>query len=408
MAGFFNPHTFENTPISQPEKIAQCGKCGLLKLCKSPQMPVSGRGKRKILFVAEAPGREEDLKNTQLIGESGQLLRDILSSINIRLDDCWKTNAIICRPPYNKIENYMIDCCRPNLMKTIKELKPNVIVALGSSALESLLYKIWGRSVGAISQWVGYTIPTSRYNAWICPTYHPSFLLRMNNDRVVKRMMRDHLKAAIKLEHVKPNYVDVESLKSSVELIFDPKQAYLRMKDLAQKKGFLAFDYETTGLKPERKEQKIISCSFCLDGEDTFAFMMDPRLKGILSKVLRNGDLKKIASNLKFEERWTIQKLGHHVAGWFWDTMQTAHIQDNRPKITSIKFQSFVHLGVGDYDSHVSPYLKARGGANGLNSIRKMDPRELLIYNGMDSLLEYMIMRKQYKIEKEARRATIH
>jgi len=101
---------------------------------------------------------------------------------------------------------------------------------------------------------------------------------------------------------------------------------------------------------------------------------------------------------MKFEERWSKQKLGTGVAGWYWDTMLAAHILDNRSDICSIKFQAYIHLGIPDYDSKLieSHFLRSVDGtANGFNRIRELGVNDLLRYNGMDSILEYRIAMKQ-------------
>src|SRR3990167_7733579 len=98
--GFFSLSSITSPKPSS--EVAKCGLCGLAKTCKSPKMPYTGEGRKKILVVAEAPGRKEDEKGTQLIGQDGQLLRQTLKQLDIDLDwDCWKTNAVICRPPNN-------------------------------------------------------------------------------------------------------------------------------------------------------------------------------------------------------------------------------------------------------------------------------------------------------------------
>ena len=117
----------------------------------------------------------------------------------------------------------------------------------------------------------------------------------------------------------------------------------------------------------------------------------------MLSKVLRNPQLEKIASNMKYEERWTRAKLGHGVTNWGWDTMLAAHMLDNRGGISSVKFQAFVHLGIGNYSSHIENYLKT-DSANDLNRIHELDMKDLLMYNGLDSLLEFMVMKKQKEV----------
>jgi len=392
---------FSTSPTkSQAPKIPRCGKCGLYKKVVSPKMEVTGTGSRRVLFVAEAPGEQEDRQGVQLIGEAGQLLRGVLDDIGVDLDDCWKTNAVICRPPDNKIESTMIACCRPNLLKTIAELKPRVIVVLGKSALESLLFQEWKKDLGPLARWIGWSIPSPQYGAWLCPTYHPSYIMRMGKDKLLMKIFERHLRTALKLERRETKSCSLKKLKSKVEVILDPWESHSRMKSLSKKKGILAFDYETNGLKPDKEGHKIISVSFCLNGKETFACMVKQGVNHkVLSQILRSPKLKKVASNMKFEERWTRAILGHGVRGWYWDTMLAAHCIDNRPRITSIKFQAYIHLGLPDYDSHIAQYLKAKD-SNGINRIDQVDPRELLIYNGLDSLLEYMIMVKQRKVLK--------
>jgi len=396
MKGFFS----NSAPVkTTAPRLAQCGKCGLSKKCISPKMEVTGSGKHKILFVAEAPGEQEDRQGIQLIGDAGQVLRSSLEEIGVDLEDCWKTNAVICRPPKNKIEPYMISCCRPKLLKTVHNLKPHTIVILGASALESLLFQEWKKNIGPLGRWIGWNIPSAQYNAWLCPTYHPSYILRMGEDKLLLKLFQQHLAKAISLKNKKVVNYSVEDLKSQVEVITNPKQAWLKMKSLLEKKGILAFDYETTGLKPDKKGQRIVSVSFCLNGEDTFACMLDKHNMKILSQILLKKSLRKVASNIKFEERWTRVTFGHGVRRWYWDTMLAAHVLDNRSKICSIKFQSYIHLGISDYDSHIYPYLYTKQ-PNGMNKIDQVDPKELLLYNGLDSILEYKIMEKQRKMFK--------
>ncbi len=77
--------------------------------------------------------------------------------------------------------------------------------------------------------------------------------------------------------------------------------------------------------------------------------------------------------------------------------MLAAHCIDNRSEICSVKFQAFVLLGLADYDSHIAPYLKSKT-ANGVNRIRDLEEEDLLMYNGLDSLVEYIVMERQKEI----------
>ena len=401
MKGFFNPASWTAEP-TEGDRLPRCGECGLSKTCTSPRMLATGLGRRKILFVAEAPGKEEDQKGVQLIGDAGQLLRKLLHEIGEDLEEARKTNAVICRPPKNVIKDTYVEACRPNLLRTLQEFKPTVVVLLGLSAVKGLIPTEWGRDVGALSRWVGWTIPCATHGAWLCPTYHPSYINRMNEDPVLVGLLKSHLQKAYSLERsgTVPT-TSVQALQGEVEVVRHMSTARKRLRALARREGLLAFDYETTGLKPDDRRHEIVSCSFCLDGKETWACMIDETCHRHLSAVLRAPGLGKIASNLDFEERWTRAKLGHGVENWHWDTMLAAHALDNRPGITSVKFQAFVLLGVGDYEGEVASFLKSSASRGGFNRIREADPYQLLLYNGMDSLLEFMVMERQKAAAQE-------
>ncbi len=399
MAGFFNARSMDKSCQGRPQKISQCGKCGLMKDCISPKMGVYGKGEKKILFIGEVPGEEEDRQGLPFVGKSGQLFRKILKELGVDLDDCLYTNAICCKPPKGKVEPYMVQACRPSVINHLQQLKPHIIVLMGQVPLESILGGLNAElDTGSIQTWTGWAIPVEKYNCWVCPTYHPSSLWRREKeDTQLRNIFKKHLKKAISLEEKTPTYLPIQELTDSVEIIRSKGKAERYLRQLEKESGILAFDYETSGLKPDSKKQRIVSVSFCLDGERTFAFMYHPDMADALRNVLTSSLTKKVASNLKFEERWTQEKLGVPVKRWWWDTMLAAHCIDNRPGITSIKFQAFIHLGVVDYSSHISPYLKGKT-SNGLNRIDELDERELLLYNGMDSLVEYKVMEIQRKL----------
>lgn len=395
--GFFSDSSW-NTPTGPtPLSLPQCGRCGLYKQCQHPKMKPTGRGHHKILFVAEAPGRQEDERGVQLIGDAGQCLRRILDEIGIDLDDCWKTNAIICRPPNNKMDARYVEACRPNLLRTVATLQPRVIVLLGGSAVSSLISQEWGGNVGELGRWTGWAIPSHMFKAWLCPTYHPSYLLRMNEDKVLMGLTREHLRQAVALLQDEPPLLDQAAMSKSIELITEPRLLRLRLRDLASRTGVVTFDYEATGLKPEAPGQRLLSVAFCHAGRDTFAGTVDASCFKALSAVLLNPKLRKWGTNIKYEERWTRRFLGHGVAGWELDTMLAAHVLDNRRGITSAKFQAYVQLGIGDYSSHLDEF-KTSSSANGINRLAEVPARELLTYNGMDALVEYGVGLRQWRV----------
>ncbi len=371
----------------------QCGVCGLYRGCESPKMPLSGDGRMKILVIAEAPGEDEDEEGTQLVGRSGKELRKSLKKYGVDLDrDCWKTNAIVCHVEGNPTPtDKQIAYCRPNIIKAVEELKPEVVILLGHPAVKSLLTPLWGSDIGKISRWVGWQIPCRKWNCWICPTYHPAYLLRSNSEALAIHFNR-HLEAAIDLEG--EPWDDIPQYEKKIKRVYSPDEAAGLIRGFRERGGTIAFDYETTCLKPEASYAEIVSCSICWEGKRTIAYPWCGRAIEETSKLLRSDSTRKIASNLKFEERWTRKILGHGVRGWDWDTMQTAHVLDNRPGITGLKFQVFVKLGVEEYDAHIQPYLKAIGPRKP-NRVKEIPLRELLLYGGMDSLLAFEVTKKQ-------------
>lgn len=398
MKGLFKKSKGSKKQNKYKDSLPHCGACGLSKQCFSPRMEVAGNGRKQVLFVLDAPSESDDRLGEPCVGESGDLLRDTLMELGESLDECWTTYSVICSPSGENLQSKHVDACRPNLLKTIKELDPKVVVLFGMRAIRSLIGIEWKRNLGKQQKWAGWQIPNTNFNLWVCPVWDPKFLIQKDKNEMHMKEFRDQLEAVFDLERQpRPNKPSLDDLEQQVDIITDGKKARQRLRELISAEGLLAFDYETTGLKPDKDEHEIVSCSFCLNGDDTFAMMIDERSKRVLSKVLQNEKLGKIASNLKFEERWTRAKLGHGVANWYWDTMITSHILDNRSGITSVKFQSFVHLGVGGYDETIKPYLKGKDSkdANSLNRVHEIEEDKLLLYNGLDSLLEYKVCEYQ-------------
>ena len=157
---------------------ATCETCGLSTQCRTPKMEPTGQGRREILVVAEAPGEAEDLQGVQLIGESGQAVRGIMNEAGLDLDrDCWKTNAVCCRPPENaEPTTLQIAACRKRLMAVVERYRPRVILALGKFAMDGLVGpRMTGRLSGlSMTDWEGCEIPDQELQCWVCPTWHPA------------------------------------------------------------------------------------------------------------------------------------------------------------------------------------------------------------------------------------------
>lgn len=370
--------------------IPKCGACGLFKKCKSPKIPVAGKGRLKILIVGEAPGKTEDFRNAPFVGDSGKLLRAHLKQIGINPDrDCWMTNAIICRPTNNRTPNNKeIEYCRPNIVKAINELDPVVIITLGFVAAKSVLSWAWeGNDIDSIGKWAGWTIPFRKNNVWICPTYHPSFLLR-EKSKAPKVLFKKHLQAALQKSASRPYKEIPNDPKDFLEIIYNPSEAAPFIRQLTKNGGEAAFDYETNTLKPDREKARIVSCSISWEGKVTIAYPWHGEAIQATKEFLFSKKINKIAANMKFEERWTIAEFGRGVSCWSWDTIIFAHCLNNI-SATGLKFLSFVMLGHPIYDNHIKPYLESSKGY--YNRVDEIDLKQLLQYNALDSLLEFQI-----------------
>lgn len=349
-----------------------------------------GNAAKQVLIVGEAPGKTEDEMGRPFIGKAGTFLRDTLRRIGVNMDrDALTTNSLICRPPNNATpDKKQIAYCRPNLLNTIRENEPRVIVTLGRSALVSVLRTCWKDEIGELGKWVGWQIPFEKH--WICPTYHPSFLLRTKS-QMMDRLFEDHLAAAFDIRTDPPKREDFEK---QVEILYAPDAVRRGLVDMDRRGGWVAFDYETNCLKPEYPDARIYSCAMS-NGERTIAFPWDSEVAKHVGWFLRSKGTKKIASNVQFEQRWTLKTFGHGVSRWGWDTMVATHCLDNRTGICSLKFQSLVVMGVPSYNDNIAPYLESHKGH--YNRIREIAMPTLLLYNGIDALLETRLAMVQMK-----------
>ncbi len=404
MDGFFPASTSKQ---SVSLSIPHCGACGLFQSCDSPKMTVTGKGLKGILLLGECPGFDEDQQNQQFVGKAGQTLRSIARKFGIDIDrDCWKTNALICRPKDDDGKNRTptsdeISYCRPNLNNTIAELNPRIIIPMGAVAVKSLLGPLWKEDTGTISKWVGWKVPLQKLNTWICPTYHPSFLNHSEDKGegpAIKLAFEKHLKSAFQLED-RP-WDTVPDYKKQIQIVMSSTVAEDMIWKLISSRKAFAWDLESNFLKPDKEEAEIISCAISI-GEYTFSFPWIGVAIEAMGKLLESSN-PKIGWNMKHEHRWIKSKLGIEVINWKHDGMLSTHHLDNRAGICSLGFQSFVRLGMEPYDTHIKPYLQSVDDS-GRNRIRELSMDDVLKYNGLDALLTYKlakIQREEMKNEK--------
>ncbi len=153
------------------EEIKGCTACPLAS-GRTNTVPGSGNPDARVVFFGEGPGAEEDQQGLPFVGRAGKLLTNIIASINLTREDVYIMNAVKCRPPGNrKPLPEEIESCRHFFQEQLEVIKPEVIVALGATAIEALC----GRGLG-ITKRRG---KLEKYqNIPVLPTFHPAYLLR--------------------------------------------------------------------------------------------------------------------------------------------------------------------------------------------------------------------------------------
>ena len=160
----------------------------------------TGNPEAKLMLVGEAPGYDEERKREPFVGPAGQKLNDILKAMGLNRADVYISNIVKFRPALarqatnnRKPSPEEIAACLPFIRKEVEIVRPTCIVALGGTAAEGLLGLSGsvGSMRGAWHEFAGVPVRV---------TYHPSFLLRSQNDLTTKRQVWEDMLAV--MEHL--------------------------------------------------------------------------------------------------------------------------------------------------------------------------------------------------------------
>ena len=129
--------------MSKLEKIKQqvieCTKCDLCKT-RTNSVPGKGNFESDVIFVGEAPGRNEDKNGEPFVGAAGKRLSAALEEIGVTRDSVYITNVVKCRPPNNRVPNTVErSTCVDYLNQEIAIIEPEIICILGNTAFNSIL-----------------------------------------------------------------------------------------------------------------------------------------------------------------------------------------------------------------------------------------------------------------------------
>jgi uracil-DNA glycosylase len=171
------------------ETVKGCTRCALAG-GRTQTVFARGTGSSRLMFVGEGPGADEDAQGLPFVGKAGQLLDRMISAMGFARDEVYVANIVKCRPPNNrKPEPEEMAACLPYLAEQIELVAPEVIVALGATAVQGL----FGTGEGIMrirGRWRLYNgrIP-------VMPTFHPAYLLRTP---AAKREVWDDLQAVLR------------------------------------------------------------------------------------------------------------------------------------------------------------------------------------------------------------------
>ena len=171
------------------ERVSQCTGCGLHKQ-RTQTVFARGSGVSGLCFVGEGPGADEDAQGFPFVGKAGQLLDRMIGAMGFGRDEVYVCNIVKCRPPDNrKPEPDEMARCLPFLTEQLSLVEPQVIVALGATAVQGLT-----GTTGGITRLRG------RWRLYqgkvpVMPTFHPAYLLR--NPRA-KRDVWDDLQEVLR------------------------------------------------------------------------------------------------------------------------------------------------------------------------------------------------------------------
>ena len=171
------------------EKFDGCA----LKSTASRLVFADGNPKARVMFVGEAPGRDEDIEGLPFVGRSGKLLDRMIAAIGLDRTKVYIANVIPWRPPGNRTPTPQeTQICLPFIQRQIELVNPDVLVTLGNPSTQTLI----GTREGIMrtrGKWFDYDTGTRSIRA--LPTFHPAYLLRSPS---YKRLSWQDLRAIAK------------------------------------------------------------------------------------------------------------------------------------------------------------------------------------------------------------------
>lgn len=303
----------------------------------------------KVLFIGDMPGKDDVIKRTHLNGNTGQLLRQIFKEVEIDETSVAISNIVCCRPPDNRQPNKKeINTCIKHLYKEIEQLKPELIVLLGSTPLKTIF-----PSVGGITKARGELYDHPELNCKVLPVYSPSYILRSPFER--SKLVSDLKKAS---DFIAGKITITERKPVSYYTVTNRTQLDWTVEQLHANKLW-ACDTETTSLNPLEAEIFIITFSWASQTSvllDSRYFIEDKEYFWSKVKEVMTNDSVKVFQNGGYD----IQCFFTHnikVVKYLKDTLLMHYLLDENVK-HGLKELAWEHTDMGGYDVPLDKYVK--------------------------------------------------
>lgn len=359
---------------------------------EEPTLEVFGDGADRVLIVGGSPTMSEE----GIFSSSGYgAVRRVEHHLDrYFFDDCWLCYAY---PEAKGKEptTAQINSGGQKLRATIEKLKPKAVVLMGADVVQGFFAGRRGGRIASVqsSAFFGEQIPDREFGCWILPTHSPKHLTDEQKTADLYNAFLHTFQTAFRGTSIPP-LVDVRP-----EQIIDSRGACVALRE-ARGKGVVAFDFETTGIKPHREGHRIVSVGLAWEGYCcAFPFFDDPDFRREWYKLMHSPKVKRVAHFGGFEAGWDLWRGSGELPRIDWDTCIVQHILHNQ-KPTGLKFLTYAKLGVLGYDVGVDQYIRGRLDAsdssdNAFNRVAEAPQAELLQYNALDALYTLEIWKTQ-------------
>ena len=324
--------------------------------------------------------------------------------------------------------------CRGWLDKEIRKFNPSVIVPIGYKAAGSVMHNAFPQSVDVAASggnYIGYQIPSGKYNAWICPVFSSrdeedielllkdrdgqfrknryGNVIKSSGQKAAFLYIKQHMESALRLVDKRPfprsdfdPTPKLSDLTVNKDIVIESVSSASKLADLFDKWSpaakYAAFDYECNSLNPESAGAKVLTASVAFGDEKnilkTVVFSFTDKSYDDVWRRFLQSDIRKVGANIKFEERWSSVYFNQPVNNWYWDVLVSGHIQNATPGHANLKHLSLVHFGIGGYDKDVDAAIESKH-LYGLNNLKNIKRDVLHLYNAIDSIMTLRLMYKQ-------------